>query len=1421
MQDTKQVNVFVSCPGDVSTEKDMVKSVCESTNRTLQNAGSPVRFNVLDWRDIVGELGGRPQEEINTRFSDYNIYIGILWMRFGAPTGAVNPATSAVYESGTEEEFRIALQKRAAGEKINIHLFFKEARGPRGKEEILQLLKVTEFCDEIKSLGILNPIANEEKSIKFNNDIHEILHKFARKIEAELLSGQKIEYLTEATVKTEQPIFKEVTKFVVSAPLVEAAIPRSLVPYRETKDFAQQYLDEQSNEKLAEVIVEHKRVVLLGSAGSGKSTELGNVAHFCATKESPFVPVYARLNTYVDEAIEDFLPAGWKEIPQGNALIILDGLDEVQPHHFNTAVRKLLTFSDSYPDLRIIVSCRTNFYDFPDRVPGGTLNGFDLYFITDIAGGNLCAYAEANFQINAEDFIKAAHYEGYSELTRQPFFLKLLLKEFQQNGNLQIDRVSLMNKFIEERIAFDRAHFKLTTNLGDKKPAIISLLQRIALAMEYLGRNFLLYDELLKVVPVAEDIQLVKFSTAFKNVEADTQKWGFEHNNIQEFLAANALKDLHINKIKSFLSFNNVRVKPSWLNTLFFLMSIIGNEKREVLIQWILDMEPEVLIKIEPDKIDPDTRYDIFERVFKYYKSQKVWLRSNKFTERELALFAPMGRAYDFLIAELQDTNNARTTRLNALTLIKYLPLNQTQRKAAKDHILNFIESNLDDPHLFNNASFALVSLEVADKALVERLIDQLGQKSNQYVRSGLYQLIIKAGLVDEYIDYFIEGLTGQYQTGERDNVHLIDEDVFLKDGLAMVDSVNAIQKLLAVFKDPFDRRIINLYDKNDVVRKIVDNSVKLFYSHPAISDIIYDIFLGYGRITEETLADIFAEFFIATGQKLATFKKLFSDKTLQSLVRSILEKPLLDKEAIDFVMAEYEARNVTNAELLEFYNNVFWLKKRFNKETVIDYLIVQLKEKTTVLNTENQIDYQQLQRNREQQSFNLFFSIAEFKQQIEEFFRNAVKEELTFEEIWKNHTYDLRIEPHVLEAVFSYLSDFTRGKSTVTLTKALKWLDDPHVDQYLFGKIKDNLTNHPDLTISDEQLQIIIEWVQQTSAQTDIADAIKTDINRPNYTTRNNVTIILWYFIKKFDIKINQSKMLDFTLFDEFKHNDEKGIDFTIIENQAGKPNVEARVLANLMAGIAYDDSWRNNANYAFDQQIKGAYPIILKNLGDHRKSSYTRLKILAGYIKATSNYSGLMELLQQIGSDDLQWGLVDAIKLDPSISADLITYLESILNRENALLMQRVKASQYLTEKNVEIGTNYYLNYLLSRTNQSTNYYHEAIYIRTIKDVKYIPKLIELLLMANQPEFIVDDFNRFDGTVSDTLYNIGLQSEENLQVVKVAILKFITDYSPTIPNLNFYYPMIDRMEYQYYLAQSQKGNIDDAIKEVAKLNI
>jgi len=143
----KVIRLFLSSPGDVEEERQKVPVVVAQINQMLGDIYK-VRLDVIDWKFHVAPDMGRPQEVINRQIGDYDIFVGVMWKRFGTPTGKA--------ESGTEEEFNIAYEN---WEKINrprILFYFSQASFfPRNTREIKQLAKVISFKEKLKKKGLI------------------------------------------------------------------------------------------------------------------------------------------------------------------------------------------------------------------------------------------------------------------------------------------------------------------------------------------------------------------------------------------------------------------------------------------------------------------------------------------------------------------------------------------------------------------------------------------------------------------------------------------------------------------------------------------------------------------------------------------------------------------------------------------------------------------------------------------------------------------------------------------------------------------------------------------------------------------------------------------------------------------------------------------------------------------------------------------------------------------------------------------------------------------------------------------------------------------------------------------------------------------------------------------------------------------
>lgn len=151
MEEVKKVRVFVASPGDVQFERDQLAKVVDDINWTLATLAPEkgVVLELIRWETHVAPgIGRDAQDVVNRQIGDYDIFVGIMWKRFGTAT--------TVAGSGTDEEFQRAYARWQENPSLPILFYFSEApTSPKTKEEITQLAKVIEFRDELAGKGAL------------------------------------------------------------------------------------------------------------------------------------------------------------------------------------------------------------------------------------------------------------------------------------------------------------------------------------------------------------------------------------------------------------------------------------------------------------------------------------------------------------------------------------------------------------------------------------------------------------------------------------------------------------------------------------------------------------------------------------------------------------------------------------------------------------------------------------------------------------------------------------------------------------------------------------------------------------------------------------------------------------------------------------------------------------------------------------------------------------------------------------------------------------------------------------------------------------------------------------------------------------------------------------------------------------------
>lgn len=153
------IQIFVSSPSDVSEERKALESIIDELNRSWINS-SNLHLELIRWETHTHPaFSSDPQSVINKQIGDsYDVFLGILWGRFGTPT----PRS----DSGTQEEFIRALKRHERDGIPKIMIYFKDTPISPSRIDLDQMQKVQEFRNNLTKLGGLYSIFEDMPSFE-------------------------------------------------------------------------------------------------------------------------------------------------------------------------------------------------------------------------------------------------------------------------------------------------------------------------------------------------------------------------------------------------------------------------------------------------------------------------------------------------------------------------------------------------------------------------------------------------------------------------------------------------------------------------------------------------------------------------------------------------------------------------------------------------------------------------------------------------------------------------------------------------------------------------------------------------------------------------------------------------------------------------------------------------------------------------------------------------------------------------------------------------------------------------------------------------------------------------------------------------------------------------------------------------------
>ena len=172
------LNIFIASPSDLAEERKLLRSIVDRTNHSV---GRQIGWHIdlVGWEDTLPGYA-RPQSLINKDVDSCDLFIGMLWQRWGQPTGE--------HSSGFEEEFLRARSRRQKSETPEIWLLFKSPDENALKDPGEQLKRVLQFREEQELKKEL--LYKEFKTTEdFSRTIHDDLVAYILRIHQQLIAG--------------------------------------------------------------------------------------------------------------------------------------------------------------------------------------------------------------------------------------------------------------------------------------------------------------------------------------------------------------------------------------------------------------------------------------------------------------------------------------------------------------------------------------------------------------------------------------------------------------------------------------------------------------------------------------------------------------------------------------------------------------------------------------------------------------------------------------------------------------------------------------------------------------------------------------------------------------------------------------------------------------------------------------------------------------------------------------------------------------------------------------------------------------------------------------------------------------------------------------------------------------------------------
>jgi hypothetical protein len=325
--------------------------------------------------------------------------------------------------------------------------------------------------------------------------------------------------------------------------------------------------------KLADVL-KHPSVVILAEPGGGKSVIARAAARQLATDRER-VPIFVELKEYrgalpalisaaaPTDLLDPFGEIAGKLISRA---YVLDGIDEIPRGTLEGLGADVEELFRTDPNAAVVLTARQAFYaTHRDSLPPVAA----VFHILDFSDKDIAEYVKKS-NVDVDGFLAAVRIADASEEIRNPFILSVMIEKYRDEGALS-DRRSENLNFMVDRLIESRKR----VNRHQQRRA----LRMLGIALETYSRNELTEEEALRVIKQSMRIADREASTLLDELYASILKrtangLAFQMRSYGEYLAAEELESVALDRVKELAFLNYNSPNDSWLNAVSYLIEL-------------------------------------------------------------------------------------------------------------------------------------------------------------------------------------------------------------------------------------------------------------------------------------------------------------------------------------------------------------------------------------------------------------------------------------------------------------------------------------------------------------------------------------------------------------------------------------------------------------------------------------------------------------------------------------------------------------------------------------------------------------------------------------------------------------------------------------------------------------------------------